>query len=343
MTKIRLPYVNEYRDRHGKVRRYIRRRGFPRTPLPGIPGSVEFMAAYASAVEDIAPPPAKTGGPGTLRQLVIDFERSAEFTNLKPSSQRTYRIALGPVVDKHGHRMVRDLPRDKSRKIIEEIGTAKPGMTNLTKRVMHRLMKYAISTGIRRDNPFADLPDYKLGRHHTWTDQELDAYEAKWPLGTRERLAYALLLYTGQRGGDVVKMHRSDIRNGAIRVVQEKTAEDDDDEQRITIHPALARALKAGPSNGLNLIGDRHGKPISQENLSDLIQRAVEQAGLPKRCVAHGLRKAALRRLAEHGSTTKEMQAVSGHRSLAELERYTERANRVKLSKSAIGKLPDGD
>jgi site-specific recombinase XerD len=342
VTKIRLPYVNVYRDRHGTIRRYVRRRGCPRTPLPGIPGSAEFMAAYQAALAEVAPPQGNAGA-GTLKQLILDFERSAEFANLKASSKETYRATLGPIVDTHGHRLVRDLPRDKARKIIEEIGATKPGLANLTKKILHRIMRYAIATGLRADNPFADLAAYKLGTHHTWTDAELAAYEQRWPLGTRERLAYALLLYTGQRGGDVVKMHRSAVRNGVIRVVQEKTAEDEDDELWITIHPALARALKAGPTNGLHLVGDKAGKPMRRRILSNLIKRAAKAAGLSPRCVAHGLRKAALRRLAEHGSTTKEIAAVSGHRSLAEIERYTERASRAKLSKAAIGKLPESD
>jgi hypothetical protein len=50
MTSIMLPYVQEYRDRHGKVRRYFRRPGFKRVPLPGTPGSPLFMAAYEAAL-----------------------------------------------------------------------------------------------------------------------------------------------------------------------------------------------------------------------------------------------------------------------------------------------------
>jgi integrase len=344
MTKIRLPYVNEYRDRHGTLRRYVRRQGFPRTPLPGMPGSEEFMAAYHAALEDVAPPPTPAdAGPGGLKSLWDDFQRTAEFANLKPSSKRTYKVAIGPIIKKHGHRLVQDMPSEKGRKIIEEIGATRPGMANLTKSILHRLMRYAIITKLRKDNPFADLTDYNLNKHHTWTEQELSTYEKKWPLGSRERLAYALLLYSGQRVSDAVEMRRSDIRNGAIRVVQEKTAEDADDALEIAIHPALARALKAGPSNGLTLIGDRNGKPIKKESLSALIKRAAKAAGLPSCCKAHGLRYASIKRLAEHGSTSKEIAAVSGHRSLAEIERYTERANRKNLAKSAIDKLPDSD
>jgi integrase len=210
-------------------------------------------------------------------------------------------------------------------------------MANLTRAVLRRLFNYAMGIGLRRDNPFARVPKYKLGTHHTWTDPQLTAFEKKWPLGNRERLAYTLLLYTGQRVGDVVRMQRSDIRNGMIHVVQGKTKT----ELYIAVHPALHRALKAGPSNGIYLIGDRAGRPIKRSTLSVLIRKAAKAAGSPAECVAHGLRKAALRRLADHGSTTKQIQAVSGHRTLSEIERYTRQADQQRLAKAAIGLLPD--
>jgi hypothetical protein len=58
MTRIRLRYINEFIDRHGHVRRYFRRRGGGRpVPLPGLPGSSEFMAAYQAALGTASPPP----------------------------------------------------------------------------------------------------------------------------------------------------------------------------------------------------------------------------------------------------------------------------------------------
>ena len=108
----------------------------------------------------------------------------------------------------------------------------------------------------------------------------------------------------------------------------------------IPIHPALARALQAGPVVGMtHIITDARGKPL--QRLTKIMAAAVKTAGLPPRCVAHGLRKAALRRLAEAGSTTKQIAAVSGHRSLSEIERYTARADQAGLAQAAIAKLPD--
>lgn len=337
MTKIRLAYIKEYTDQHGRVRRYFRRRGQKAIPLKGEPGSAEFMAAYAAAMESKSPPASRHAA-GTLGKLLADYFGSVEFSNLKPNSKALYHFALDPVGAEHGHRLVSDMKRENARKIVETIGrNKKPGMANLVASVMKRVMRFAIDNGWRNDNPFSGIKPYKIGTHHTWTDTEMAAYETHWPLGTRERLAYALLLYTDQRSGDVVRMRRADIIGGAIRLVQQKTGA----KLLIPIHPALAAAIEAGPSNGLSLIGDKYGRPIKRPTLTTLIRKAARDAGLEPRCLPHGLRKALLRRLAEDGATSKQIAAISGHRSLKEIERYTAAADQEKLARSAMSKLRD--
>jgi enterobacteria phage integrase len=333
---LRLPYIRVYRDRHGRVRRYFRRRGRPDIPLPGDVGSEEFMRAYQAALGE----PAKIPSPhaaGTLAKLVEDYYRSVEFANLKPSSRSRYRLIIDAIAQRDGQRLVRDLPRDKVRKILQEIGVDRPGMANLTQRVLSVLMRYAVDTGWRKDNPVAGIKPYRLGTRHTWSDEELAAFETRWPLGTRERLAYALLLYTGQRVGDVVRMRRQDISNGYIDLVQQKTGT----ALAIPIHPRLHEALKAGPIKGMTLVGDQHGRAITSSALTHMMKSAAAVVGLGRECVPHGLRKACLRRLAEHGGSAKEIAAVSGHKSLNEVERYTAAADQRKLSAAAMAKLTD--
>jgi integrase len=342
MARIKLRYVNEYRDRHGKVRRYVRIPGSRSVKLPGLVGSIEFMDAYAAAIATVAPPPPspKHVIHGSLAEIAAGYFRSAAFANLSETSQQLYRWALKPILEAHGHRLVRELPKSAARNIIEAIGASRPGMANLTRAVLSKLMAYAIATGVRMDNPFTGLERYRLGTHHTWTDAEIAQYERRWPLGTRERLGFALLLYTAARGGDVARMTRNDIVNGCIRVSPDKTRKGTTNELMIPIHPALARALQAGPVVGMqHLITDARGRPL--RGLSVLIAAAAKRAGLPAHCVAHGLRKAALRRLAEHQATTKEIAAMSGHRTLTEIERYTARADQARLAQSAVAKLPD--
>jgi integrase len=177
------------------------------------------------------------------------------------------KLSRGSVI----HRLVRDMPRRVAMTIIEEIGASRPGMANLTLKAMRRLFAYAIKRDMRDDNPFVGIESYKLGTHHTWTDAEIAAYEAVWPIGTRERLAFDLLLYTGQRVGDVAAMRRSDLSKSAIRVRPEKTG----DELVIPLHPNLVRSMKAYPTKGLTLFGQSNGRPISGAGLSSVIERAA--------------------------------------------------------------------
>jgi enterobacteria phage integrase len=337
MAVIRIPYVNAYTDRHGNVRRYFRKRGHKPVPLPGAPGSVQFMAAYQDALGETAPRTARQG-PGSVSALICDYLKSPAFANLKPESRRVYRIVLDRFGAKHGHRMVHDMPRTKVVSYIGDVGATAPGMANLTLSVLRKLLAHAVRAGYRTDNPVSEIDRYKGGAHHTWSEAELAAFEAKWPLGTRERLAYALLLYTGQRAGDVAKMRRADVSEGAIAVVQEKTGT----ALSIPIQPELATAMKAGPSNGLNLIGGPDGRPIKRPALSHLMKRAAAAAGLPPECVAHGLRKAQMRRLAEAGASAKQIASISGHKTLREVERYTAAADQKHLSRGAISKLKVG-
>jgi len=70
-----------------------------------------------------------------------------------------------------------------------------------------------------------------------------------------------------------------------------------------------------------------------------LMSRAIEQAGLPSRCVAHGLRKAMMRIMAESGATAKQMAGISGHKTTRELDRYTKAADQRKLARAAMEKI----
>jgi integrase len=334
----KLPYVKEYTDNFGVRRRYFRRKGFKGGPLPGPVGSPDFMEAYQGFMSGsvVASGP-KVHGSGTFGYLVESYYRSVEYANLKPSSQKLYRYALEPLREKHGHRRAADMPREKLLKIIEEIGARAPGMANLTRAVLQKMLKGALERGQIRSNPLAvKVTAYKVGTHHTWSDAELSQFEKRWALGTRQRLAYALLFYTGQRSGDVVRMRRADVVAGCIAVVQEKTGVD----LKVEIHPDLAKAIKAGPSKGLTLIGDEYGRPIKRAALSHLMRVAIREAELPARCVPHGLRKATLRVMAENGSSSKQLAAVSGHKTTKELDRYTAAADQPTLASAGIASIP---
>jgi integrase len=295
------------------------------------------MAAYSVFLAEKPMAAKSTLHADSLGKLIIDFYGDRMFTGLKASTRQLYRYALEPIAKKHGHRSVVLLTADKAEKIINEVGALRPGMGNLTRAVMRRVFKLAVKQKRRPDNPMLGIEAFKTGSHHTWNDAELKQYENKWRLGTRQRLAYALLLYTGQRVGDVARMSRADVSEGLIYVEQEKTGA----ALHIPIAPELARAMKAYPAKGLTLIGDDHGRPLKRAALSHLMRLAIREADLPLRCVPHGLRKAAMRRLAEAGGTAKQIAAVSGHKTLKEVERYTAAADQKKLARAGMSKLVD--
>lgn len=333
MTKIKLKFIKEYR-RNGETYRYFRRKGCAAIRIPGEPGSREFNEAYQVALNE-KPLPASKHGAGTIGHLIMDYYGSADFKNLKPRSRKAYRIVLEPITREHGHRLVRDMGRGNARKIIETIGATRPGMANLTRSVLIKLMEFAVACEYRNDNPVKGIKTYKMGTRHTWTEEQLTAYETRWPVGTRERLVYASLLYSGQRGGDVIRMLRPDKRAATIKVIQEKTGA----ELTLPIHPVWRKIINATPAKGLSLLGNERGQPITRDTLTRWINDAASAAKLPPECKAHGLRKAMARRLAEAGSSAKEIAAITGHKTLEEIERYTAMADQARLAEQAMSNI----
>lgn len=334
----KIPYVKRYADDCGIPRMYFRRKGFAGGPLPAPIGSVEFLEAYKAYMEGKPAPLAKPAinGSGTFGGLIASYYQTVDYANLKPNSKTAYRYALEPLKKEHGHRSANDMPRDKILKIIEAIGARAPGMANFTQSVLQKVFASAVERGQIKSSPLAQkLKAYNRGTHHTWTDEELAKFEKRWPLGTRERLIFALLFYTGQRGGDVVRMKRGDIVNGRIHLTQEKTGA----ELQIPIHAELAIALKAGPAKGLSLVGDDAGRPVRRATLTAIIRAAVLAAELPARCKPHGLRKAVLRVMAENGASAKQLASVSGHKTTKELDRYTAAADQPTLATMGIATI----
>jgi integrase len=337
-TMADIPYVKAYEDNCGVWRMYFRRKGFKGGPLPGPVGSTEFLEAYKAYKEGLPAPLARPtpNASGTFGGLIASYYQTVDFSNLKPSSKRAYRCALEPLKKDHGHRASHDMPREKILKIIEGIGARAPGMANFTQSVLQKMFVSATERGQIKTNPLAQkLTAYKGGTRHTWTDEELAQFESYWAIGTRERLMFALLFFTGQRGGDVVRMSRRDIVNGRIRVKQDKTGV----ELEIPIHADLAAILKATPAKGLTLIGDEIGRPIQRARLTGVMRKAVATAGLSARCVPHGLRKAVLRVMAENGASARQLASVSGHKTTKELDRYTAAADQPTLATGGIGTI----
>jgi integrase len=333
-----LPYVKEQRDRHGRAYWYFRRNG-RYWRLPGKAHSEEWMAAYheAKAASEPKAPLVENPAvypPQSMGALILEYQASPEWRGLKPASKRVYGYVLGWLIKKGGQRPVA-LIRRKHIKKWRDARSETPGMANMVVSVARTLMAFAVDNEHRDDNPALRIKLFRLGEHRAWTPEELMAFEHRWPAGTMQRRAYALARYTGQRCGDLAAMTRAHRRGGMIRVVQQKTGA----ELWVAEHRELMAELGRGEQGHMSLLTKADGGSFDGEGLSPWFADAIENAGLPDDCVMHGLRKVAARDLADAGCSEHEIMSVTGHKSLAEVQRYTKAADQKRLAKAAILKL----
>ena len=347
MTTIRLAFVQEFADRHGRVRRYFRRPGFQRIPLPGLPGSAEFMAAYQAALGGPRGPIGVTRTlPGTIDALVVLYYASVEFSTLAPITRSTYRNVIERFRTEHGDKPVAGLKQEHVRAIVRA-RAATPGAANKMLRTIKMLMRFAIQEGWRTDDPTFTVKKVRLVSAdgiHSWTDDEISTYERHHPVGTLARLAFDLLLWTAQRRADVVRMGLQHVSTGPytpatgvyhwLTVHQQKTGA----QLAVPIMPALAASLAATQTSHLCFLTTRAGKPFTAAGFGNWFRERCNEAGLTQ-CSAHGLRKAATRRFAEAGFTDEEMMAWTGHKTRSQLTVYSRGASQKKGAMAGATKL----
>ncbi|MGC2415900.1 MAG: tyrosine-type recombinase/integrase [Stellaceae bacterium] len=336
MTRIRLPRIHEFRDRYGKVRRYFRFPDGKRVPLPGAPGTPAFMAAYNAALAGEA---ARSDVvvdrtlAGTVNAAVTSYFNSAAFQAGAPDTRRTRRNILERFREEHGeHRIALLQPVHIGRMVTAKAGTPSAARNFLN--TLRALMKHCLSEGMIASDPTegAKSAPIKTSGYRTWTEDDIAAFEAEHAIGTRARLALALLLYTAQRRGDIVRLGRQHVRDGLLQLRQQKTGAT----LVIPVHPALAEILAATPSDHLTFLTTAGGKPFSAPGFTNWFRDMCNDAGLPRGTSAHGLRKAACRRLAEAGCSANVIASISGHASLREVQRYTAAADQARMARSAM-------
>jgi len=343
MSGIRLKYVHQWvdkRNRGAKARYYFRRPGYKRVPLPDLPGSAAFMEAYQAALAGQALPRSMIGASrtkaGSIGALVVGYFSSPHFLALEPATRQTYRLILEKFRNEHGDKPVALLTRQHINAMLAAKVTT-PAAANHWLRLVKALMVFAVKEGWRKDNPTTDIENVtnKTDGFHTWSEGEIEAFETRHPVGSKARLALALLLYTAQRRSDVVRMGRQHVSNGMISVRQQKTGTT----LAIPVHPDLAAIIEATPSDHLIFLTTSFGKPFTAPGFGNWFREQCNAAGLPRQCAAHGLRKAACRRLAEAGCSANVIASISGHATLTEVARYTKAADQERMARDGMAAI----
>jgi len=207
---------------------------------------------------------------------------------------------------------------------------------------LRAMFRWALSEGKFPDDPTVGVTRKKLKTkgYPTWTEADIERFIAHHPSGTKAYLALVLLRDTGQRRGDVVRMGRQHIRHdllpkkphGWLCIVQRKTGT----LVEVPVTDALHAAIDACPNSHLTLLTTRQGQPFADASFTNQFRDWCKEAGLPKGLSAHGLRKARARRIADKNLSAHAVGAVSGHKTLSEMQRYTVDYSRRKLADEAM-------
>lgn len=202
---------------------------------------------------------------------------------------------------------------------------------------MRGLFRWAVKAKLVASDPTVGVdnpPRPKTDGFAVWSDDDIAAYEKRWPIGTRQRVWLDVLVYTGLRRGDAVRFGRQHIRDGVGSIKTEKN----DTPVTLPILPVLSKTLEAGPCGDLTFISGENGRPLTKESFGNLFRKACRAAGLRDRS-AHGLRKAAATRAANAGATVPQLEVIFGWNGGTMAALYTRAADRRRLSLEAMHKL----
>lgn len=346
---VEFPYICKDRDRHGNVRYYFRRRGFRKVRIRELPGSEEFARRYGellSMTEQRAQPPKDTlVKPGTYRWLCCEYLASKSFARLEPCTQRTRRLILEATYDEPvfpgSSETFADFPLNrmttKSLRVLRDRKSTAEGSNNRVKAI-RAVFKWGVSDERLATNPARDLEKLSAPSDgfHSWTIEEVEQYEARHPVGSKARLALALIMYTGVRRSDVVRLGKQHARNGWLQFKQYKNRNRHPVTIEVPILPELSAIIEASPTGELTYLVTDFGRPFSIAGFGNKMRQWCNEADL-RHCSAHGLRKAGAAIAAENGATEHQLMSIFGWETIKEAERYTRAARRRKMAGDAMG------
>jgi integrase len=328
-----LKYLLEERLPSGRVRIRFRRRGAATITLNAPPGTDEFLKEYLAALKGnaqrVTKQPEGQQHPtiGTLRWLMTQYYGSAEFKRLEPHTQHVRRLILDKLCQGRNVRALRD----------EKAQT--PEAANQIVKMLRQVFGYAVAADLAKANPAKEVPYLKSGSEgfHTWTIDEVHRFEQRHPIGTKARLALALMLYIGQRRSDIIQFGRQHVKNGWLKITQHKNRSRKPITIEIPVLAELQSIIDASTCGDLTFLVTEFGRPFTPNGFGNWFRDRCIEAGVPGR--AHGLRKATATRLAEVGASDREIMAVTGHQTSKEVDRYTKAARRKVLAESAMARM----
>lgn len=332
-------YVSAFRDRHGKERYRFRRKGFATRYINALLGTEEFRIQYRACLDGGCVPaePEPRARPGTVDDLVTRFYRSSTWNASTDKARNHDRRIIERFRAEHGTKMVANLKFEHLDAIFAAKAATHPTAAQKLRKQLRRLMGYAVKIDMIPKNPVVETEPVKVrsAGYHTWTEEEIARYETRHPLGTKARLALALMLWTAARRGDAIRLGRQHIKDGWLSYRQEKTGK----EMKLPVAQQLAQAIIAMPPSGhLTFLVTEYGKPFTRDGFGNWFRDRCLEAKVPG-CTPHGLRKAISRRMAEIGQSNQSIKSVTGHSGDSEVALYTAKADQALMAGSTMAAL----
>jgi integrase len=349
MPRPRPTHLHREANRHGKVVWYVRVGKGPRVRIRAVYGTPEFERAYQDALQGKQPRGPGKAARGTLGWLFDLYRQTSAWTDLAKSTRYKREKIMMRVLATAEHQMVSAI---NEAAIIagRERRAATPASAQAFVDTLHGLFKWAVSMKLAAIDPTLNVKvktkSKRKDGYPPWTDDDMAKFEGRWPRGTRERVIFDILAYTGLRIGDVAILGRQHlkqrttviegqpVRRTVISIDNEKTGM----RVELPLLPQLKETLDAGPTGDLAFIATRRGTPWNKGALGTEFVAAARAAGVFGKS-AHGVRKGAATRAAENGATERELEAIFGWSGGRMATLYTKSANRSKLAAGAIGKL----
>ena len=350
--KINLRYIFRDLDRHGNERIYVRLNG-RKIRIRETPNTPQFLLAYTASVEACGAPhehARRPNGrvivPGSLAAIAAKYFGSKDFLRLDLTSQSNRRHIIESCLQEKlvENKQLGDMPAKlfnaSHMKWLMEAKEDLPAAANNRRKYFSAMLGWAVQQAppLVARNAARDVKVVKgnTDGFYTWSDEDVAKFEAHHPVGSKARLALALLLYTGLRRSDAIRVGPQNVRNGMIEIVPEKTKAERPELTFKPVLPDLAEVIAATPAIGLKTyLVSSWGKPYTPAGFGNWFRDQCNAAGLPQ-CSAHGLRKAAACRCADAGATLSDLMKLFDWSSPAVAAKYIQKADKRRATERTI-------
>jgi integrase len=279
-------------------------------------------------------------GVGSVRSILLNYLRLDERTRRvrRGIIEATFDEPIAP----GSPRFFRDMPltrmTEDAIEVLRDRKIQMPEGANARLKAIRQVFKFGVKKKLAPRNPARDVEYFKSGSagFHPWTPEEVQQFEARHPVGTKARLALALMLFTGQRRSDIVRFGKQHAKAGKLSFTQYKGRNRKPKRLTLPILPALQKMIDATPCGDLTFLVNEWRRPFTDAGFGNWFRDRCVEAGVPGR--AHGLRKAGATIAANNGATSHQLMAIFGW-DTKEAERYTRAANQLRLAEAAMHML----